>query len=423
MNAPSEAFLQTTAFASLTLANAHADAAGLADSAEAPPARLNAERLQATPGLAARLVRGLILRPAPLTLEGGVGIAQLQRDLQALLEGKDPLNALLRPAASALASGAGTLPLPPVPAMLLTAARWHQPGAYQHAVRAMALAGGLAWHAGAHGEFLHQALLVGLLHDIGELYVDAPYLRATGRQLDLAEYRQLAAHPQVGALLLDQLTSLPPEIARAVREHHERLDGTGYPYQRLAPALSPLGQLMAVAELVLGIVDADPQVSPHAAQRASFALRFVPGELAGQWAGPVTHWAEAGPAADLDLVASDAALAQLGPLEAALPALQHTAESLAARLDGAAQRVTLRAAHRLQRLRMAWNAMGLWSLDPSAIEPQERFELGLAMRELRYRLSSIGRDSLWPERDLAVQADPRLVPLWLALSRACQAPR
>ena len=45
-----------------------------------------------------------------------------------------------------------------------------------------------------------------------------------------------------------------------------------------------------------------------------------------------------------------------------------------------------------------------------------------AQRELRYRISTIGRDSLWPETERRVLADARLVPLWTTLESAGRAP-
>ncbi len=399
LNAPSEAFLQTHPFAALTLANACA----------APLEALAPHQ---------QLIRRELQQGGSLQAGNGVDHRALQHGLATLLDSPaDPLCDLLRPCAKALVEGVQALPLHPVVCLLLGSAQAGMPASYQHALRAMALAGALAWHARAPAALLPRAMLVGLVHDIGEMYVNPEYLRA-GRQLDLVEYRQLAAHPHVGAMLLTQLTDYPAEIARAVCEHHERLDGTGYPFQLLGTAISPLGQLMAVAELALGIVDA----RPHAAERASFALKFVPGELSGLWAGPITHWADQQPRTD-EAVLQAPMLAELGPLDEALPHLQALAERLSDQLDGAAQRVAQRVVHRLHRLRIAWNAMGLWSLPAAAIEPQERFDIALATRELRYRISTVGRDCLWPEADLRVQADARLVPLWLALSKASQPAR
>lgn len=405
--------LQVNPFAQLSLASA----CPIALRAIAPAAGpVQARALRDDPTLHQQLIRQQLQHPQPVALrvEDGVGIETLQHALAALLEAGDPLANLFHPCASVLHAGCQALKLPPLVQLLLSAAQQQSPAHFDHAVRAMALAGALAWHAKAPASFVQRALLTGLVHDIGDVYVQPAYLQAAGRQLDLAEYRQLAAHPHVGAMLLGQLSDCPPDVVRAVGEHHERLDGTGYPFQRLGSAISPLGQLMAVAELVLGVADARPAV----AARASFALKFVPGEFSGLWAGPITHWADTEPTAEPDPAQAADAMARVGALDASLQRIQSLAEQVADTLDGSAQRVALRAAHRLRRLRIAWNAMGLWSVPAEAVEPQERFDIALAVRELRYRLGTIGRDCLWPENDPSVQGDARLVPLWLALAKA-----
>jgi hypothetical protein len=112
----------------------------------------------------------------------------------------------------------------------------------------------------------------------------------------------------------------------------------------------------------------------------------------------------------------------MAQLDAALQRMQDMAEGISEQLDGASQRVAQRAAYRLRRLRIAWNAMGLWSLPADLVDPRERFDVDLALRELRYRISTIGRDSLWPETELRVLADARLVPLWTTLESAGRSP-
>jgi hypothetical protein len=415
----SDAFLQTNPFTQLTIANAFA-----AEAAPPPVAglhQLNAARLRATPGLHKHLIRGALLQPAKVSLElvDGVDVRLLGQALEHLLASDDPLAGLLQPCAAALRGGVGAMRLHPLMRLLLTAAQQQRQGAsFVHAVRAMALSGALAAQVQAPAEFMRRAMLAGLLHDLGEIYVDATYL-CGGRQLDLVEYRQLAAHPHVGAMLLSQMTDAPDDVARAVGEHHERLDGTGYPFQLLGSSLSPLGQLLAVAELVLGIVDR----RPCAAARAAFALKFVPGELSGPWAGPITRWADSQPEpAAAQAGPDDNTRGEMATLDAALHRMQDMAEAISAQLDGASQRVAQRAAHRLRRLRIAWNAMGLWSLPAGVIDPRERFDIELALRELRYRISTIGRDSLWPETELRVLADARLVPLWTTLESAGRPP-
>jgi hypothetical protein len=75
------------------------------------------------------------------------------------------------------------------------------------------------------------AMLGGLLHDLGEMYIDPRFGEADAdRSLDFVSYQQLVVHPHVGQLLLSQLTNYPAPLARAIGEHHERLDGSGYPH-------------------------------------------------------------------------------------------------------------------------------------------------------------------------------------------------
>lgn len=412
-------FLRSNPFTQLTLANAGGDDAG----APAPDAGRHgviAAQLREAPALHRQLVRAALLQPGKVSLDvaDGVDTRLLGQAIEHLLGSDDPLATFLQPSAPVLRAGASALRLHPLMRLLLTAAQQQRQGASLiHAVRAMALAGALAVQVQAPAEFVRRAMLAGLLHDLGEVYTNAAYL-AGGRQLDLSEYRQLAAHPHVGAMLLAQLTDTPEEVVRAVREHHERLDGTGYPFQLLGSALSPLGQLLAVAELVLGTVDR----RPAAAARTAFALKFVPGELSGPWAGPVTRWADAQPLPPGPIPADDSARAEMEQLDGSLQRMQDMAEAISTQLDGASQRVAQRAAYRLRRLRNAWNAMGLWSLPADLVDPRERFDVDLALRELRYRISTIGRDSLWPETELRVLADARLVPLWTTLESAGRPP-
>jgi HD-GYP domain-containing protein (c-di-GMP phosphodiesterase class II) len=68
----------------------------------------------------------------------------------------------------------------------------------------------------------------GLVHDIGKLSVPDAILKKPG-PLDDDEYRLIQRHPEWGAKLLDELGGFPEPVRRLVRDHHERLDGAGYP--------------------------------------------------------------------------------------------------------------------------------------------------------------------------------------------------
>ncbi len=68
----------------------------------------------------------------------------------------------------------------------------------------------------------------GLLHDVGKLSVPLEILQKPG-PLDDAEFAEIRRHPDAGRKLLDELGGFPQTVQRLVSDHHERLDGTGYP--------------------------------------------------------------------------------------------------------------------------------------------------------------------------------------------------
>ena len=163
-----------------------------------------------------------------LMAEDGVTPQALLQCAEALFAIDTPLSALLRPHAAKIGQEVPYLPLHSMAQLLLTAGQASRPESFDHAVQAMALAGALMiGHGGSTAE-LRVAMLAGLLHDLGEMYVDPRMGEAeVDRSLDVISYQQLVVHPHVGQLLLTQLTNYPALIARAVAEHHERLDGSG----------------------------------------------------------------------------------------------------------------------------------------------------------------------------------------------------
>jgi HD-GYP domain-containing protein (c-di-GMP phosphodiesterase class II) len=68
----------------------------------------------------------------------------------------------------------------------------------------------------------------GLLHDIGKLSVPLAILCKPG-PLDDDEFAEIRRHPAAGRRLLEELGGFPEAVRRLVSDHHERLDGTGYP--------------------------------------------------------------------------------------------------------------------------------------------------------------------------------------------------
>jgi hypothetical protein len=323
-----------------------------------------------------------------LLAEDGVTAHSLVQSLQALLEQDTPLAPLLRPHATKLIREAAQLPLHSVAQLLLTAGQAARPARFDHAVHAMALNGTLTITHGGSTQELRIAMLCGLLHDLGEMYIAPEHGEADADQaLDFQSYQHLVVHPHVGMLLLEQLTDYPAVMARAVAEHHERLDGSGYPHCLERSQLSPQGRQLAVTEGVLAALRAEcPQLA-----RASVALRVVPGEFDLSWVGAISHAARQSPLkarlSEDEIHKRRVALdASLQMAHAGMVALASTAQSQAL-MDALGL-----ALHLLGRLRLGWNASGLWSEE--SVSAADAAEVEAIEHELQFRLRGIHRATL-----------------------------
>jgi hypothetical protein len=338
-----------------------------------------------------------------LLAEDGVTARSLVQSIEKLLAHDTPLAALLMPCADDLVHAAAHLPLHSVAQLLLTAGQVSRPESFEHAVQAMALAGALSVTHGAGTRELRLAMLCGLLHDLGEMYIDPQHGEADAdRALDFRSYEHLVVHPHVGKLLVEQLTNYPQEVARAISEHHERLDGSGYPHCLRREQVSPLGRLLAVTEGALAALRGE---QPHMT-RASVALRVVPGEYDLRWVGLIAHAADRQPPLQPTLDA-----AEITDRLARLDATLHEALQQAEMLQRAAETAGLKdalgmAQHLLQRLRAGWNASGLWSADTRAV--QDAAEIEAIEDELRFRLQAVQRAALLRAGDLPAEDAWRL---------------
>lgn len=365
-----------------------------------------------------RLAQRKLKQPieACLLAHEGVTARQLEDAFADFLASTDPWAALARRHAVGLRHELQDLALHPAAQLWLTAMRATRPDRFDHAVRAMAVAGAL--YASEIGERygLRLALLGGLLHDIGELYVDPRALDAAGA-IGLPAYRAVAAHPRIAETLLGGLTDYPAALCRAVGEHHERLDGSGYPGRRVREALSVHGRLLAAVEAALGVMAAREAPGP----RAALALRLVPGEFEAAWSSRVGGVAAA--AADdggaLVEAARPGLLDRLDELDRCM--LRGRSQAVAL-VDGARSprvaEIAARSLHLLDRLRDGWNAIGLWSPPGPDAASAELLRAAVGEQELAYRLSRLARDCLWAEEGLPAEEAAALAPLW-----ACAAPQ
>ncbi len=88
----------------------------------------------------------------------------------------------------------------------------------------------------------------GLVHDIGKLSVPDAILKKPAA-LDDDEYELVQSHPEWGDRLLKELGGFSEAVRSLVRDHHERLDGTGYPNGLTAAELDLDTRILAVCDV------------------------------------------------------------------------------------------------------------------------------------------------------------------------------
>jgi len=129
-----------------------------------------------------------------------------------------------------------------------------------HSTRVTEFTVKIAKKMGISGKELGDLELAALLHDVGKIAVPESVLNKPGKLTD-EEFKLIKDHPVRGESILSPVVELK-EIARIVRSHHERYDGTGYP-DKLKGRVIPLGsRIMAIADTYDSITSERPYRRP-----------------------------------------------------------------------------------------------------------------------------------------------------------------
>ncbi len=97
---------------------------------------------------------------------------------------------------------------------------------------------------------LQSVFIAGLFHDIGFLYL-APELSQKTHDFSNEEWKALQAHPIIAQRFLNLIPNLPKDIGSAIGNHHERIDGTGYPYHVFGDKLPMVSQIIAATDNII----------------------------------------------------------------------------------------------------------------------------------------------------------------------------
>ena len=153
-----------------------------------------------------------------------------------------------------LRSQIGEIRLPPALGLKLSVMQERRPKLFQHSLLAAIIATEIGVRARLNSAERQALALSSLFHDAGELYIDPAVLEA-GHQLTAGERRHLYAHPITGFLILRDFEDIPRETATAVLQHHERLDGSGYPYRLSGEKIEKVSRVLSVAEVAASLLE------------------------------------------------------------------------------------------------------------------------------------------------------------------------
>jgi putative nucleotidyltransferase with HDIG domain len=130
-----------------------------------------------------------------------------------------------------------------------------------HQQRVSILAVAIARKLGVDDKMLEGIMVAGNLHDLGKIYVPSEFLTKPGRLTD-EEFSVIKVHPMIGFEILRDI-EFPWPVASIVLQHHEKLDGSGYPYGLSDDEINFEAKILAVADVVEAMATPRPyRLSP-----------------------------------------------------------------------------------------------------------------------------------------------------------------
>jgi len=114
-----------------------------------------------------------------------------------------------------------------------------------HSVNVMALTLGFCFYSKLSMHETKRLGLSALLHDVGKTEIPDTILKAP-RKLTDKEFQMMKRHPKIGEYIIKIKSGIGGSIARGAMEHHEKLDGSGYP--KGVQHISFVGQLLGIID-------------------------------------------------------------------------------------------------------------------------------------------------------------------------------
>ena len=123
-----------------------------------------------------------------------------------------------------------------------------------HSVNVMALTLGFCFHSNFTIQKTKKMGLGALLHDVGKTQIPSSILTAP-RRLSEDEFKIMRNHPSIGHEIIREKNKIGGDVALSALEHHEKLDGSGYP--KGTRSISYVGQLLGIIDCYEALTNED----------------------------------------------------------------------------------------------------------------------------------------------------------------------
>jgi HD-GYP domain-containing protein (c-di-GMP phosphodiesterase class II) len=146
----------------------------------------------------------------------------------------------------------------------------NQPHHRCHPVNVMVLSVVMGLALGYDKEQLRTLAIGALFHDIGKTAIAPEVLNKQG-PLTPQDIELLRAHPLIGKRIIDKLPWANPTIGSIVYQHHERMNGSGYPLRLQGTQILEMSRIVAVAEVYDSLISDTawrPRYAPELAYNA-----------------------------------------------------------------------------------------------------------------------------------------------------------
>ena len=151
---------------------------------------------------------------------------------------------------------------------------------YHHGVRVSLYLVALGRHLGFPRQELSYLGQIGMLADVGKTKIPRALLEKPGL-LSAAEFGLVKEHVNLSLHILNSGPALPPQVLQGISQHHERIDGSGYPNQLKGDKISIYGKMAAIADSFAALITPRPYAKASAPQDALMNLY--------EWSGTSFH--------------------------------------------------------------------------------------------------------------------------------------